>query len=715
MANPKRPPSREVRRLREELRQLIDRWETVIQHGAVLEGELAQGLAQLRESRAAEMLKTIPVTQAEHPDGPIRTAALEKAGIHTMGEVLACTRDDLVEIPGFGETSADRIFSAAQRMLEAARQSARLQLGRDDPATLPILHTVYRALRERPLAAKAAEQAEQLRSQAKVLQQESQPASGFFRWLLASRSQQERATAAVEGIRALLESETARQLTRWEEETARAEAVGDEEVLREFQEQAAVYYTAVEEITGADLPTSSAHGALSDELIEAVEAFPLDTSRLTVTLRRYQRFGAQYALCQKRTLLGDEMGLGKTIEAIAVLAHLAAQGSKAFLIVCPAGVLINWCREIEKHSTVPVLRLYGDDREERCARWLTEGGAGVTTYETLQRLPLEGLEQLDLLIADEAHYVKNPEARRTIALTALAQKADRVLYLTGTPLENRVEEMCFLLSTLSPEIAAKAQELSDLAGAEPFRQAIAPVYLRRRREDVLTELPDLTEVEDWCEQTPSEAEAYRQAVQTGSFMAMRQAGWSSTDTGKALRLLELCREAEADDRRVLVFSFFRDTMAQVRRLLGDRCPSEIHGGVSPEERQRILDEFAHSPAGTALCCQVTAGGVGLNIQAASLVIFCEPQLKPSTETQAISRAYRMGQTRTVLVHRLLTEDTVDEAITELLHQKQALFDEYADRSAAGDAQAHSDAAWIARTVAKEQARLGLPPTPPQSR
>ena len=218
MANPKRPPSREVRRLREELRQLIDRWETVIQHGAVLEGELAQGLAQLRESRAAEMLKTIPVTQAEHPDGPIRTAALEKAGIHTMGEVLACTRDDLVEIPGFGETSADRIFSAAQRMLEAARQSARLQLGRDDPATLPILHTVYRALRERPLAAKAAEQAEQLHSQAKVLQQESQPASGFFRWLLASRPQRERATAAVEGIRALLESETARQLTRWEEE-----------------------------------------------------------------------------------------------------------------------------------------------------------------------------------------------------------------------------------------------------------------------------------------------------------------------------------------------------------------------------------------------------------------------------------------------------------------------------------------------------------------
>lgn len=711
MANPKRPPSREVRRLREELRRLMERWDAVIRRGTELERDLAQGLAQLRESRAAETLRAIPVTQAEHPDGAIRTAALEKAGIHTMAEVLGYSRKELVEIPGFGETSAERILDAADRMLEAARQSVRLHLGQDDPAALPVLRTVYRALRERPMAAQAAEQAGELRSRAKVLEQESLPASGFFRWLFASRPQRERAAAAVEDIRALLESETARQLARWEQESAQADAAGESEILREFEEQAAAYYTAVENITGASLPDTAAHGALSDELIQAVESFPLDTSRLRVTLRRYQTFGAKYALCQKRTLIGDEMGLGKTIEAIAVMAHLAARGSGKFLIVCPAGVLINWCREIGKHSSVPVLRLYGDDREELCTRWLSEGGAGVTTYETLQRLPLEGLEHLDLLIADEAHYVKNPEARRTAALTALAQKAERVLYLTGTPLENRVEEMCFLLSTLSPETAAKARELSDMAGAEPFRQAIAPVYLRRRREDVLTELPELTEVEDWCEQTPAEAEVYRQAVQAGSFMAMRQAGWSSTDTGKARRLLELCEDAEEDGRRVLIFTFFRDTMAQVRRLLGDRCPGEIHGGVSPEERQRILDEFAHSPAGTALCCQVTAGGVGLNIQAASLVIFCEPQLKPSTETQAISRAYRMGQTRSVLVHRLLTEDTVDEAITALLRQKQALFDEYADRSAAGDAQTRTEQEWITRTVAGEQARLGLVPAP----
>ena len=220
MANPKRPPSREVRRLREELRRLMERWDAVIRRGAELERDLAQGLAQLRESRAAETLREIPVTQAEHPDGAIRTAALEKAGIHTMAEVLGHSRKELVEIPGFGETSAERILDAADRMLEAARQSVRLHLGQDDPAALPVLRTVYRALRERPMAAQAAKQAEELRSRAKVLEQESLPASGFFRWLFASRPQRERAAAAVEDIRALLESETARQLARWEQESA---------------------------------------------------------------------------------------------------------------------------------------------------------------------------------------------------------------------------------------------------------------------------------------------------------------------------------------------------------------------------------------------------------------------------------------------------------------------------------------------------------------
>lgn len=145
MANPKRPPSREVRRLREELRRLMERWDAVIRRGTELERDLAQGLAQLRESRAAETLREIPVTQAEHPDGAIRTAALEKAGIHTMAEVLGYSRKELVEIPGFGETSAERILDAADRMLEAARQSgAGCTWGQDDPAALPVLRTVYR-------------------------------------------------------------------------------------------------------------------------------------------------------------------------------------------------------------------------------------------------------------------------------------------------------------------------------------------------------------------------------------------------------------------------------------------------------------------------------------------------------------------------------------------------------------------------------------------
>lgn len=301
MANPKRPPSREVRRLREELRRLMERWDAVIRRGAELERDLAQGLAQLRESRAAETLREIPGDPGGTPGRRHPHCRPGKGGHSHHGGGAGLFPEGVGGDPGFGETSAERILDAADRMLEAARQSVRLHLGQDDPATLPVLRTVYRALRERPMAAQAAEQAEELRSRAKVLEQESLPASGFFRWLFASRPQRERAAAAVEDIRALLESETARQLARWEQESAQADAAGESEILREFEEQTAAYYTAVEDITGASLPDTAAHGALSDELIQAVESFPLDTSRLKATLRRYQTFGAKYALCQKRT------------------------------------------------------------------------------------------------------------------------------------------------------------------------------------------------------------------------------------------------------------------------------------------------------------------------------------------------------------------------------------------------------------------------------
>src|SRR5699024_7608536 len=170
-------------------------------------------------------------------------------------------------------------------------------------------------------------------------------------------------------------------------------------------------------------------------------------------------------------------------------------------------------------------------------------------------------------------------------------------------------------------------------------------------------------------------------------MLMRRAAWtggSPEKSPKLERLLQICEEAKENDRKVLVFSFFRSVLDVVTKHLGENTYEPISGDVSPSERQVIIDEFTAAPAGSVLVSQITAGGVGLNIQAASIVILCEPQWKPSTEVQAISRAYRMGQARNVIVYRLYTEDSVDITMDELLHKKQEIFDQYAKESDVGN-------------------------------
>jgi SNF2 family DNA or RNA helicase len=281
--------------------------------------------------------------------------------------------------------------------------------------------------------------------------------------------------------------------------------------------------------------------------------------------------------------------------------------------------------------------------------------------------------------------------------------------MSGTPLENRVEEMCFLVSCLQPQIAAQLESVKFLSTAEQFRLQLAPVYLRRTRDNVLQELPDLMEKEQWCTLGPKEKSDYRDAVLSGNFMAIRQVSWQVDDlknSSKALRLLELCDQAREQKRKVIVFSFFRSTLQKVGQLLGDRCMEPISGDISPQRRQEIVDAFTEAEDGAVLISQVQAGGTGLNIQSASVIIFCEPQIKPSIENQAIARAYRMGQVRDVLVYRLLADDTIDESILELLKTKQLQFDSFADESVVGEESLKpSEAEWISKLVEEEKKRF----------
>ena len=231
-----------------------------------------------------------------------------------------------------------------------------------------------------------------------------------------------------------------------------------------------------------------------------------------------------------------------------------------------------------------------------------------------------------------------------------------------------------------------------MSGAQRFRDAIAPVYYRRKRSDVLTELPGLIENEDWCQLGAEEQRAYEESLLSRNFMAIRRVSWNVDDlskSSKARRLKEIVADAADDGRKALVFTFFLDTAWAIADMLGEKCAGVINGSVPPAKRQEIIEEFDSAPAGSVLIAQIQSGGTGLNIQSASVVIICEPQFKPSIENQAISRAYRMGQARNVLVHRLLCENSVDEKMTKLLQEKQRLFDAFADKSTAAAAEKES--------------------------
>ncbi|MBR6365567.1 MAG: DEAD/DEAH box helicase [Lachnospiraceae bacterium] len=468
--------------------------------------------------------------------------------------------------------------------------------------------------------------------------------------------------------------------------------ITDNEAWADFGRNPISYNTILEQLVPERFGGSGSYG-LPKELVSEIEDECFFPDGLTTDLRRYQEWGVKYILHQKKVLLGDEMGLGKTVQAIATMVSLRNTGAKHFIVVCPASVLTNWCKEISKHSKLRSIQVYGQNRQDAFRLWKSTGGVAVTTYETLGRLRLETQFRYDLLVVDEAHYIKNPETARAQNVLRLRTNTDRVLFMTGTALENRVDEMITLIRMLQPQVAAAASRVAFMAKQKEFRDVVAPVYYRRKREDVIKELPELMESQEWCAlTTQEEIEAYEEALYSRVYANIRRVSWNVQRLGnssKAHRLKELIEEAEDEGRKVIVFSFFLDTINKLHTYLGERCYGPINGSTAPAKRQGIIDEFDEAPAGSVLLAQIIAGGTGLNIQSASVVIICEPQFKPSIENQAISRAYRMGQSRNVLVYRLLCEDTVDERLTDLLAQKQKIFNAFADESSAAKA-AESD-------------------------
>ncbi|MDT0477106.1 DEAD/DEAH box helicase [Streptomyces sp. DSM 41014] len=697
-------------RLRDTARALLD------DHDRALDA-VRSALAPLRDELVAAELESIPVARLKDvTEGRLRLAALEAAGLTTVRAVHRAERFALRQIPGVGAQTADQALAAAGQIARAVEEtvSVRVDVDHPEPRTTALVVALHRLVEAGPELRRAVDTARRVEHALGELLPTVRPATGRLRLALAGPRRRAAALEAGGELRALIADADTRGvgllLAQATTDLLR-DPVSEIEAWVDFELRSAEYYSQLVETGAPPGEEQAADGFLPSDVVERVRAQPLDDTHRRVSLRGYQSFGARFALAQRRVVLGDEMGLGKTVQAIAALAHLAAQGHSHFLVVCPAGVLINWTREIRSRSTLRALPVHGPERQDAHAEWRERGGVALTTFDVLHTLPApeEGAAPA-MLVVDEAHYVKNPETRRARSVAEWAAACEHVLFLTGTPMENRVGEFRSLVRMVRPELAPEIRDSDGAAGPQVFRRTVAPAYLRRNQRDVLTELPALLQVDEWAELSPADLDAYRAAVAAGNFMAMRRAAYADPEhSAKLGRLRELVEEAGGNGLKTVVFSYFRDVLGAVEQALPQPVFGPLSGGVPVARRQRLVDDFTHAEGPAVLLAQIEAGGVGLNLQAASVVVLCEPQVKPTLEHQAVARAHRMGQVRPVQVHRLLATDSVDARLLRILENKTRLFDAYARRSDTADATPDavdvSDAGIARRIVEEEQLRL----------
>jgi SNF2 family DNA or RNA helicase len=700
-------------RIAQDLERLLKEQEALI-------GGTKAAASHAKESQVLLELAKLPVDRLKDAtEETVRTETLRKYGFSTVASIYNSSAIQLERIPGITLSAAQSLKALADQMYQAVAQSISYGIDIDDltRADTELIENLqgldYLRAATKNSTSKMKPIAQSLRNSLA----QTQPFHSRFRWFFTGSEKKERALNAIQEITYLVGEPTTMALVEAARLGLNALEKRSPQPVEEFKKRSSDYYAILEEVTNVR-PNTAANRHFNQDLLDKIQAQELDTSTIKATLRQYQTFGGKFALTQNRVIIGDEMGLGKTLQAISAIAHRSATGATRFLVVCPASVITNWMREVDARSELPIIKIHGDDHKASLQRWVETSGIGITTFDTLKSFEISD-EQIaalgvDTVIVDEAHYIKNTSTGRTRTIAKWLERSPNVIFLTGTPLENRVDEFIALATLLDPKMGNDLSRVALAAGPESFRRTVAPIYLRRNTEEVLKELPELIEVTEYCTWEGVDQQIYSNAVASGNFMAMRRAAFSAPPNmmpSKLERLLELVEESFESGQKVIVFSYFRSVIEQVMTALGERAIGPITGSVSSTQRQNIVDQFQNSPTPLALVGQIQAAGTGLNIQAASVVILCEPQIKPSLEVQAIARAHRMGQVRKVQVHRLILPESVDEHMLAILARKQAQFDSYArDSDLANSASGAKDASEESMAkviVMEERKRLGI--------
>ncbi len=448
----------------------------------------------------------------------------------------------------------------------------------------------------------------------------------------------------------------------------------------------------------------------------------------SLTLRPYQQRGVQWLHTLDRLHLGgvlaDDMGLGKTVQVIALL--LAAReewpnmpegqrGPMTSIVVAPTTLTYNWLSELERFAPdLSVMVMAGTAAQRasqiRHVREAQDVDVLITSYPLI-RQDIQLLAEMDFRFAilDEAQHIKNAGSKGAIAVRQL--RATTRFALTGTPLENGVGELWSIFNFVLPgyllSYSAFMRRYQDGGDAEDLRRRISPFLMRRLKKDVLTELPDKIETVITAQMTPEQSKVYQATMlrlRDRVDAIVKEKGFDRGRTevlaaitqlreicchpalvlddytgasGKLDLLLEILPEAIAKGRRVLLFSAFTSMLKILRRELegsGYTC-MYLDGDTPAAQRVEMCEKFNTGDASQIFLISLKAGGTGLNLTGADMVIHYDPWWNPAAEEQATDRAYRIGQTRKVEVIRLVTHASIEEQVVALGQRKKALFDQ----------------------------------------
>jgi non-specific serine/threonine protein kinase len=448
---------------------------------------------------------------------------------------------------------------------------------------------------------------------------------------------------------------------------------------------------------------------------------------LKTTLRPYQQAGVRWLHLLSTLGLGaclaDDMGLGKTMQVLALLLILRKAGGedekRPSILVAPASLLANWASEVARFA--PSLRtlvahpsgMTSAELQALDADRLAGVDLVITSYGTLLRSAALLRIKWHLAMLDEAQAIKNPGARQTRAAKQLDARAR--IALTGTPVENRLGDLWSIFDFINPGLLGSGTDFARftkrLAARPhnpygPLRELVRPYILRRLKTDksVIADLPDKTEVKAFCSLTRAQAALYqrgvtelaaelatadgikRKGIVLGFLLRFKQIcnhpsqwlgddAWAEGDSGKLARLREISEVIAAKQEKVLVFTQFREATRPLAAFLGSvfgRPGLVLHGETEVKKRQSLVRQFQEDEAVPFFVLSLKAGGSGLNLTAAVHVIHFDRWWNPAVENQATDRAFRIGQTRNVLVHKFLCLGTVEEKIDQLIDSKRQL-------------------------------------------